>query len=91
MRYISVERRYPMDKGARVRFRISDAFLSSPEPKSRESLPDEETEGEIAGFSDSGTRRDAFAIVELDDGQTMIVPVENLKLATSKSSGCEPY
>jgi len=37
-------------------------------------------------FSDSGMKRHAFAIVELDDEQSIVVPVEKLKLATPVSS-----
>jgi hypothetical protein len=35
----------------------------------------------IVDFSDSGLRHHAFAVVELDNGKTMVVSVENLKLA----------
>jgi hypothetical protein len=42
---------------------------------------DTETEGTIVEFSDSGLKRNAFAVVELDDGQQMIVPVEKIELA----------
>jgi hypothetical protein len=50
------------------------------------SSADAETEGAIVDFSDSGPKRHAFAVVELDNGQTMIVPVKNLKPATPRPS-----
>jgi hypothetical protein len=72
-------RSYPTDKGARVRFRISDVFLPSPEDLHHGPSADTEAEGAIMDFSDSGLKHHAFAVVELDNGQTMVVPVEKLK------------
>jgi hypothetical protein len=46
---------------------------------------DEETAGVIVDFSDSGSMQNAFAVVELDDGQTMVVAVEKLKPAPADS------
>jgi hypothetical protein len=76
---------YATDRGSRVRFRLSDVFLPSPEALSQRPSTDPETEGEIVGFSDSGPRHHAFAVVELEDGQSIVVPVEKLKLARPKS------
>ena len=72
-------RGHPTDKGERVRFRISDVFLPSPEDLPSPPSAEVETEGAIVDFSDSGTRQRAFAVVELDDGQTMVVPVEKIR------------
>jgi hypothetical protein len=65
---------------------LSDVFLPSPEDLSHTSSADTEAEGVIVDFSDSGPKRHAFAVVELDNGQTMVVPVEKLKLATPAPS-----
>jgi hypothetical protein len=61
-------------------------FLPSPDDLLQGSSADTETEGAIVDFSDSGPKRHAFAVVELDSGQTMIVPVEKLKLVTPETS-----
>lgn len=73
----------PTDQGTRVRFRVSDVFLPGPEDLLRGLSGDMEMEGVIVDFSDSGTKRDAFAVVEMDIGQTWVVPVQKLKLAAS--------
>jgi len=72
------------DKGARVRFRISDVFLPSPEELL--SSAETETEGAIVDFSDSGSRRHAFAVVEAENGQTLVIPVEKLRPAKTQPS-----
>ena len=61
-------------------------FLPSPEGLPHLSSADAETEGAIVDFSDSGPKRRAFAVVELDSGQTLVVAVENLILASQGSS-----
>jgi hypothetical protein len=38
-------------------------------------------QGLIVDFSDSGPQRRAFAVVELENGQQMVVPVDKLTLA----------
>jgi hypothetical protein len=84
-----VDRSYPTDKGTRVRFRISDAFLPGPDDLPYGLSRDTETEGAIVDFSDSGLKPRAFAIVELEDGQTLVVSVNKLKLAKSDSPESE--
>jgi hypothetical protein len=42
----------------------------------------DEMEGTLIDFSDSGNRRHAFAVVEVDGKQSVIIPVEKLSLAT---------
>jgi hypothetical protein len=61
-----------------VRFQASEVFLASHEALF--SAPDSSAEmkGVIVDFSDSGTRPRAFAVVELADGPTIVVPVEKL-------------
>ena len=73
-------------KGDRVVFRIAHAYL----PEARDllaKLTDEaEVEGTITDFSDAGEEAQAFALVRLYDNQTVIVPVENMRVVTVKSS-----
>jgi hypothetical protein len=47
-------------------------------------------EGAIVGFSDSGPRQRAFAVVEVVHRQTMVVPVEKLKVVRPASAETEP-
>lgn len=47
---------------------------------------DPETEGVIVDFSDSGLKRHAFAVVELENGQRMVVPVNKLACVTPGTS-----
>jgi hypothetical protein len=56
-------------------------FLPSGEDLATLPSADSEAEGAIADFSDSGFKHNAFAVVELDNGQTMVVPVEKIKAA----------
>jgi len=59
-----------------VRFRASSIFLSpTPEPIS----PDEELEGTVVGFSDSGNQPSVFAVIEVVRNQTLVVPVSELQ------------
>lgn len=61
-------------------FRMSEVFLPVAEelfkPLSRES----EVEGTIIDFSDSGTKPRAFAVVEVVEKHTVVVPVSELRL-----------
>jgi hypothetical protein len=59
---------------------LCDVFLPSPEEVSGPPLADVEAEGRIVSFSDSGPTHRAFAVVDLDDGQTVVVPVDKLRL-----------
>ena len=62
--------------GDRVRFRASSIFLSpTPEPIS----PDEELEGTVVAFSDSGNQPSVFAVIEVVRNQTLVVPVSELQ------------
>jgi len=62
-------------------------FLPSTEELPQLRSADAETEGTIVDFSDSGSKHRAFAVVELDNGQAMVVPVHKLKLTTPGSPG----
>jgi hypothetical protein len=61
-------------------------FLPIPDDQPQGPSADKETEGAIVDFSDSGLKHHAFAVVELDSGQTLIVPVEKLELVKPGSS-----
>jgi len=69
-----------------VRFQLADVFL--PGPEELLSAPSRETEVEAAvtDFSDCGLKPRAFAVVEVVNGQTMVVPVEKLKVIRAASS-----
>jgi len=59
---------------------ISDAYLPESE-EARSALADgSELEGTVIDFSDSGSLARAFALVEVVRKQTVVVPVEKLKL-----------
>jgi hypothetical protein len=68
-----------------VRFRAVDVFLPGQEELLNPPPAKTEMEGAIVDFSDSGLKPHAFAIVEVADGQTMVVPVEKLKLIKAAS------
>ena len=72
------EGRNPTQAGDKVRFRISDVFLPSPESVLLAPLPEEELEGTVVDFSDSGQKARVFALVDVVRRQTVVVPVEKL-------------
>jgi len=80
-----------MRKGSTVRFRRPDIFLPNPNDDSAPGAAGgEEIQGTIVGFSDSGDTRCAFAIVEMANGQSVVVLVENLSLIDSgKDATCQ--
>jgi hypothetical protein len=61
-----------------VRFSASDVFLLSPESATGQSGGEDELEGTVLGFSDSGTRARFFAVVEVVRRQTIIVPADKV-------------
>jgi hypothetical protein len=62
---------------------MSDAFIPDSEAI-RKALSDaSEVEGTVVSFSDSGMVPQAFALVEVTHKQTVIVPVERLRLVGS--------
>jgi hypothetical protein len=68
-----------------VRFRVSDVFLPSAEDLIV--APETEMEGTIVNFSDSGTKRRVFAVIEVVTRRTVVVSVEKLKeIASERSS-----
>jgi len=80
-----------MRKGSTVCFRRPDIFLPNLNDDSAAGvLGGEEIQGTIVGFSDSGDRCSAFAIVEMANGQSVVVLVENLRLIDSgKDATCQ--
>jgi hypothetical protein len=71
-------RRRQTREGDKVRFRVGDVFLPSPEEVFAALATDTQLEGTVVSFSDSGTNPHVFAIVEVVRQQTVVVPVERL-------------
>jgi hypothetical protein len=67
------------EKGDKVRFRVSDVFLPESEelPPSWADAP--EVGGTIVDFSDSGSDSRVFAVVEVIQRHTVVVPVSKLR------------
>jgi len=63
-----------------VRFQASEVFLANQEAWLSAPPGLTEMRGVIVDFSDSGAKLRAFAVIELIDGQTIVVPVEKLTL-----------
>jgi hypothetical protein len=61
-----------------VRFERCDAFL--PGPDELLPAPTDQIEGVVVGFSDSGTRARAFAVVEVVRKQEVVVPIDKLRV-----------
>jgi hypothetical protein len=70
--------------GDRVRFSLASVFL----PDAQEVLAAlslaSEVEGTIVDFSDSGQAERAFAVVDVVQRRTIIVPVDKLRLETDE-------
>jgi hypothetical protein len=68
------------DIGDHVSFRTASVFLW-PEESSLSALPlDAEIDGNVTGFSDSGSEPKVFALVEVVRTQIVVVPVTELRL-----------
>jgi hypothetical protein len=67
-----------------VHFRVSDVFLPRPEDLFKALSAEEELEGTIVGFSDSGSKPQAFAVVDVIRTQNVIVPTEKLQIESPK-------
>jgi len=70
----------PTRRGDRVRFRASDVFLTSPDEAFLDRSNSEELHGTVIGFSDSGSKVNVFALVEVADRRTVVVPVKALQI-----------
>ena len=73
----------PTLKGNNVRFHLSDVFLPNAEELRAVFREEEELEGTVVDFSDSGIRANAFAIVEIIQKQTVVIPIDKLEPASS--------
>jgi len=71
-------------EGDRVHFRVSDIFLPQPEDLFKAPSAEEELEGTIVGFSDSGSKGRAFAVIDVIRTQNVIVPTAKLQIESSK-------
>lgn len=69
----------PTNTGDKVRFRISDVFLPSPDALCFIQTGEEELEGTIVDFSDSGQKERVFAVIDVVRTKTVVVPVEKLQ------------
>jgi hypothetical protein len=65
--------------GDKVRFRMSDVFLPTPEAVLAAPTMEEVLEGTIVDFSDSGQKTRVFALVDVIRRQALVVPVEKLE------------
>ena len=72
--------------GDRVRFSLTSVFLPPPDETLLWFSTAGELEGTIAGFSDSGTIPQAFAVVDVVSRRMLVVPVEKLKLQEQEGS-----
>jgi hypothetical protein len=71
-----------------VRFLLSSVYLPEAENALKSLSLDSEVEGTIVRLSDSGTRQQAFAVVEVVRRVTVVVPAGHFKLAEGEP-GCE--
>lgn len=73
-------------QGDRVVFRIAHAYLPEASDLLADLTDEAEVEGTITEFSDAGAEAQAFAVVRLYDSQTVVVPVEKLRVVRVNSS-----
>ena len=66
-------------KGQRVQFKICDIYHPDPTQVLLELHGDDLLTGDVVDFSDSGTQRDVFVVVEVEGiAELIIVPVERI-------------
>jgi hypothetical protein len=74
-----------------VHFRIADIFLPGREeleiPARGEG--EEELEGTVVSFSDSGAEHRAFAVVKVARSQNVVIPTTKLRVVSSSEHGEE--
>jgi len=68
-----------------VRFHAADVFLTNLGGKGVGQAQEEELEGTIVGFSDSGPKLRFFAVIEVVRTESMVVPLERLELVESRA------
>lgn len=66
--------------GDRVSFRIADVFLPEPAEVLAKLTPEAETNGVIVEFSDSGQNQRAYAVVRITTQQSVLLPVDALRV-----------
>jgi len=69
--------------GSRVRFSTNSVFLPNQEEILNFAAGRKELEGVISGFSDSGAALRAYAVVEVVQRMSMVVPVSELRLVSN--------
>ena len=67
--------------GDRVSFRISDVFLPEPSEVLASLTPEVEANGVVVEYSDSGSSPRAYAVVRITAQQSVLLPVEALRVA----------
>jgi hypothetical protein len=65
--------------GSKVSFFLSDVFLPNAVDLQQAFGEEEVLEGTVIGFSDSGRRQNAFAVVEVVQKRVVIIAVERLR------------
>ncbi len=63
-----------------MKFHVSDAFLPSPAELHAAFSGAEELEGTVIDFSDSGKTHRAFALIEVTQQRTVIIPTRRLEM-----------
>ena len=71
-------REVPTEKGDKVRFRLSEVFLPSREDLRSIWAETTEVEGTIIDFSDAGVLPHIFAVVEVQQTRSFVVPLARL-------------
>jgi len=77
--------RFPTEKGDKVVFRVSDVFLPSAEELRGMWADTAVVEGTIVDFSDSGSVPRMFAVIEVLQRRSVVVPVANLGWKTHQA------
>ncbi|HEX8140091.1 MAG TPA: hypothetical protein VF544_21190 [Pyrinomonadaceae bacterium] len=63
-----------------VRFKISDVYMPDPLVLLYQLHGSDQLQGRVIDMSDSGTQKDAFAVIEVDGiDQLIVVPVKNIE------------
>lgn len=73
-----------------MRFSVFDVFLPNAEGVFIAAPDEDNVEGTILNFSDSGSKLRVFAVVDVVRRQTVIVPVDKLEVIGASNSGDDP-
>ena len=77
------ERRSPTEKGDKVSFRVADVFLPDAAEIRTAWGDTANIEGTIIDFSDSGDAPRIFAVIEVIQKRSVVVPVAKLRLTSN--------